>query len=425
NVPVAGLTPNTWYYYRFAALGEQSRVGRTRTFPAPGSPVEGMRFALASCQNYQDGFYAAYRDMVDRDDLDFVLHVGDYIYEGAGNNGVPVERRHTGGELHSLDDYRNRYALYRLDANLQDAHAAYPFVLTWDDHEVDNNYAGRHPEDAQDAQQFAMRRANAYRAYRESMPLAPRIRLADDGSLALFRRLQFGDLATLHVLDTRQYRTDQPCDDVLPALESICGDELNDPTATLTGVVQEQWLYDGLRASTATWNVIAQQVMLMEWDIALVDAFGGTYNPDAWDGYQVMRQRLQNFLASEQPSNPIVLSGDIHSAWAADIKADFADPNSATVATEFVCTGITSGFIELLAPLVELTLANNNRHIRYFEGTQRGYCVCEVDETRWRTDFRGVERASDPNFTVPSPDLAVSTIASWDVVAGSPGLVGR
>ncbi|MEO0424771.1 MAG: alkaline phosphatase D family protein, partial [Pseudomonadota bacterium] len=201
NVAVSGLAADRWYYYRFSALGEHSRVGRTRTFPAPGTRVDHLRFALASCQNYQDGYFAAYRDMVARDDLDFVLHVGDYIYEDAADPRAPIARRHLGGELYSLTDYRNRYALYRLDPHLQDAHAAYPFVVTWDDHEVDNNYAGLVPEDDADAPNFAQRRRNAYRAYRESMPLSPKVRLTQDGSLEIFRRLQYGDLATLHLVD--------------------------------------------------------------------------------------------------------------------------------------------------------------------------------------------------------------------------------
>ncbi len=193
----------------------------------------------------------------------------------------------------------------------------------------------------------------------------------------------------------------------------------------LTGAPQEQWLYAGLRASTSTWNVLAQQVMLMEWDVGLVKAIGSTCNPDAWDGYPAMRTRLLNFLATERPNNPVVLSGDIHSAWAADLKADFSDPNAQTVATEFVCMGITSSFLNMLSPLIALTLGKQNPHIRYFEGVHRGYCLCEVDDTQWRTDFQAVARTGDPAFTVPRADLAVRTIASWAVNAGNPGLIQR
>jgi alkaline phosphatase D len=422
RVNVRGLASDAWFYYRFSALGEQSRIGRSRTFPSPlDGGVGRMRFALASCQNYEDGFYAAHRDMVAQD-LDFVLHVGDYIYEYAASPNVPQARRHIGAECETVADYRNRYALYRLDPNLQDAHAAYPFIVTWDDHEVDNNYAGPNAEDDQAATRFRQRRANAYQVYRETMPLSPSVRLRGD-HLHIFRRLQFGDLATLHVLDTRQYRTDQPCGDALPAFESRCLREINSPAATMTGAAQEAWLYDGLRRSTSTWNVLAQQVMMMEWDIALIDRSRGTYNPDAWDGYRVMRRRLLDFLATERPNNPVVLSGDIHSAWAADLKPDFGDDNSPVVASEFVCTGVTSGFIELLAPLVDLTLANNNEHIRYFEGRRRGYCLCEVTAERWTTHFRAVESTSDPHFTVPHPDLDLETIASFSIEAGTPGLV--
>ncbi|MEM9387862.1 MAG: alkaline phosphatase D family protein [Pseudomonadota bacterium] len=422
NVPIVGLAADRWYFYRFSALGEQSRIGRTRTFPAPGTPVEHLRFALASCQHYQDGYFAAYRDIVARDDLDFVLHVGDYIYESAANPRVPLARRHLGGELHSLQDYRDRYALYRLDPHLQDAHAAYPFIVTWDDHEVDNNYAGLVPEAAADGPSFARRRRNAYRAYRESMPLSPRVRLAQDGSMAIFRRLQYGNLATLHLVDTRQYRSDQPCDDRFPALAPLCSDAMNATAATLTGTPQERWLHTGLRDSTSTWNVIAQQVMLMQWDVALTKAFGGAYNADAWDGYPAARQRLLNFIAAARPNNPIVLSGDIHSAWAADLKHDFSDANSQILGAEFVCTAITSRFPDALSPLLGLTVSAGNPHIRYFEGRHRGYCVCDVDDTRWRTDFQAVERSADPVLTVANPDLPVRTIASWAIRAGEAGL---
>ncbi|MEO0972799.1 MAG: alkaline phosphatase D family protein, partial [Pseudomonadota bacterium] len=320
NVTVPSLTPDTYYWYRFSALGEVSRTGRTRTFPSRFQQPEQMRFALASCQNYTAGFYAAYRDMAEQD-LDFVVHTGDYIYEGAADMDTPESRRHVGGETVTVVDYRNRYAQYRLDENLQDAHAAFPWIVTWDDHEVDNNYAADAPEDDQDPEAFLTRRGAAYQVYRESMPLGPRQQLIDADNLQLFRRLTFGDLAQFHVMDTRQFRDDQPCDDLFPAFVDICP-EIVDPNATMTGDEQEQWLYNGLARSRAIWNVMAQQVMMMQWDVGAALGLAGAFNPDAWDGYQGARQRILDFLAAEQPSNPIVLTGDIHSSWAADIKAD-------------------------------------------------------------------------------------------------------
>jgi alkaline phosphatase D len=406
-VPLRGLRADSWYWYRFSALGEQSRIGRTRTFPAPGTQPERMRFALASCQNYESGYWAAYRDMAEQD-LDFVLHVGDYIYEYAGNTSVPAERRHPPVETSTLLDYRNRYALYRLDPHLQDTHAAFPFMTVWDDHEVDNDYAKE-------------RREHAYRAHREHMPLTPRVRMQGDSGLNLFRRFAFGRLAAFQMLDTRQYRDDQPCGGYFPAFLDLCP-ELLDPDATMTGPDQEQWLYDGLRSSDATWNVLAQQVMLMKWDLGHALGIENVFNPDAWDGYQGARARLLEFLANERPANPVVLTGDIHSAWAADIEADFDVPDSPVVAHEFVCSSISSVFGDSNVPLAQATLPDNP-HIKFFDGLQRGYTLCEVTPELWRADFRVVERVVDPIFTVPSPDLPVTTLVSWGVHAGVPGVV--
>src|SRR5262245_26036117 len=217
SVNVDGLLSDTWSYYRFRYQGALSRIGRTRTFPAPGAFSSRLRFALVSCQHFEAGYYAAYRDIATQD-LDCVVHVGDYIYENAANPSIPADRRHTGGETFSIDDYRNRYALYRLDPHLQNAHAAFPFIVTWDDHEVDNNYAGPVPEDSQSAQAFFERRSNAYQVYMETMPLRPNIKSKDD-SANLYRSLRFGDLAEFFVLDGRQFRTDQPCTDGFQVLQ--------------------------------------------------------------------------------------------------------------------------------------------------------------------------------------------------------------
>jgi alkaline phosphatase D len=420
NITVEDLLPDTHYWYRFSAMGETSRTGRTRTFPSFLSSPDRMRFALCSCQDYQAGFYAAYRDMAEQD-LDFVIHTGDYIYEYEGDPGVPVERRHTGGETVTVEDYRNRYAQYRLDPNLQDAHAAFPWIVTWDDHEVDNNYARNTPEDDQEPAEFRTRRGAAYQVYLETMPLGPRRRLLGEANLNLFRRFSFGDLARFQVLDTRQFRDDQPCGDVFPAVSDLCP-ELTDPNATMTGELQERWLYNGLSRSSTIWNVIAQQVMFMQWDVGGVLGIEGAFNPDAWDGYQGARQRILDFLAANQISNPVVLTGDIHSSWASDIKADFNDPASAVVGAEFVCSGVTSVFGDENIPLAEATLPFNP-HIKYFDGLFRGYVRCEVTREQWRADFRGVERVADPVFTVPDPDLPVNTIASYGVLADQPGVI--
>ena len=238
-----GLAADRWYYYRFSVGAEDSPVGRTRTFPERGALPQRMRFALVSCQDFQNGYYSAYRSLAE-EDIDFVVHVGDYIYEDPPRPLAP--RQVPDGETMTLADYRRRYALYRMDPALQAVHAAFPFITTFDDHEVDNNYAGNTPEDAEDPAAFRQRRAGAYQAYFEHMPLRERAR-PDGNAIQLFRRLRFGRLAELHVLDTRQFRTDQPCGD---GIKPACA-QVFDPAATMTGTAQEEWLLRGLDASQA------------------------------------------------------------------------------------------------------------------------------------------------------------------------------
>jgi alkaline phosphatase D len=377
-----------------------------------------LRFALVSCQNFENGFYAAYRD-IRTQPLDLVVHVGDYIYERGGTPGVPDERRHTGNEIVSVEDYRNRYALYRLDPDLQDAHAAFPFVVTWDDHEVDNNYAGLIPEDTQTAEEFFERRTNAYQVYTETMPLRPRVQ-ERRGKVALFRSLRFGRLAEFLVLDTRQERTDQPCGDGFQVLQACPA--ILDPASTLLGNTQETWLYRNLWNSHTVWNVIAQQVMMMRWDLGALAGPGlNLFNVDAWDGYQSERDRLMAFLSARRIENTVVLTGDIHSSWAADLKADFGRPDSPIVGAEFVCSSITSTFGDGNDPLVRATLPSNP-HIKFFDGLHRGYVLCTVTPDHWRSDFRAVTRSSSPVFTVPSADLPLFNLASFGLTRGRPGL---
>ncbi len=418
NVTVNGLEPDQWYYYQFSHRGSRSRIGRTRTFPRAGARVPHLRFALASCQHYEQGYYAAYRDMLTQE-LDFVLHVGDYIYEYGADAAVPAARRHTGAEINSVSDYRNRYALYRLDPHLQNAHAAFPFIVTSDDHEVDNNYAGLIPEDDQTAAAFLARRTNAYQVYRETMPLERGVRLRQ-GELSLYRRVRYGRLAQFLVLDSRQFRSDQPCADGLQILQQCPA--ILDPEATLLGAEQETWMFDQLRHSDATWNVLAQQVMMMQWDLGVLTGQPvNFFNVDAWDGYQVARNRIMQFLHDAQIPNTVVLSGDIHSSWAANLKRDFSDAQSPIVGAEFVCSGISSSFGDNNAAAVNFTLPSNP-HIRHFDGLHRGYAICTVTPDQWRTDFRAVTRVADPVFTVPSAELALFDLAAYGLIVGQPGL---
>ena len=410
HVEISGLEPGRDYWYRFEAGGEASPIGRTRTAPAPGAPLSQFRFAFASCQDYQDGFYTAYQNMA-AEDLDLVIHLGDYIYEG-GVNPTAV-RQHNSPEAITLEDYRNRYALYKSDPNLQATHAAFPWTFTWDDHEVDNNYAGFTPEDEQSAEAFAQRRAVAYQVYYEHMPLRASA-IARDGFLQLYRRLNFGDLVSFNLLDTRQYRTDQPCNDTLgPRCQ-----EAFSQTATMTGERQENWLHSGLNRSTARWNVIAQQIMFAQFNAGdsplLPNDF---FNPDQWDGYVAQRDRLIQFLQARKPSNPIVITGDFHSSWVHDIKANFDDPASETVGAEFVGTSISSYFGDDEAGASALVRAAlpGNPHTQFFDGLNRGYVRCTLTPDIWQSDFRVVS-------TTQIDTAEVSTLASFVVETGRPGV---
>jgi alkaline phosphatase D len=414
HVEVGGLDAGGEYWYRFTAGGQQSPVGRTLTAPSPGD-TRPLSFAFASCQDWQNGYYTAYRRLAE-EELDLVVHLGDYIYEyGPGAKlrpASPPARVHDGPEAVDLAGYRNRHALYKTDPALQAAHALCPWIVTWDDHEVENNHAGgQREESAVPPGDFGARRAAAYRAYYEHQPV--RLTSFPLGSYArLFRRVEWGALATFHVLDTRQFRTDQPCG----GLFGNCLGRL-DPWATMTGPLQELWLLDGLTRSEARWNVLAQQTIFAEVDFnPWPGSFGlaGLFNVDQWDGYVAQRRRITQFLADRGPSNPIVLSGDIHSSWANEVKVDYGDPGGTPVAAEFVGTSISSDFPALLAPVVAAALPDNP-HVRFFDGIHRGYVRCAVGPDEWRTDYRGVA-------TIDVPDSTVSTVASFALESGSSAL---
>jgi len=404
HVDVQGLKPGQWYWYQFRIGNELSSIGRTRTAPARGDRLNQFRFAFASCQDWQNGYYSAYKHMAE-EDLDLVVHLGDYIYEYGPRPGKP--RQHNSPEIVTLTDYRKRYALYKTDPNLQAAHAAFPWIVTWDDHEVDNNYAGNHPEDDQSKQGFLERRANAYQAYYEHMPLR-RSSLPKGANMQLYRRFTFGDLADFNVLDTRQYRTNQPCGD---GRKPRCQEAFN-PNATMTGKEQERWLFQGLAQSQARWNAIAQQTMLADYNFDPRPDME-VFNLDQWDGYVAARNRLLEFLDQRQPSNPIAITGDIHSSWVHDLKTDFSNPDSRTVGTEFVGTSISSEFPARFIAPVTAALASNP-HTKFFNGEFRGYVRCHLTRDRWQSDFRAVSTILDQNATI-------STLASFAVEDGRPG----
>jgi alkaline phosphatase D len=407
HVEVEGLKPARTYWYRFRAAGELSPVGRTRTLPAPGSSPGRLALAVVSCQHYEHGYYTAYQHLA-REDLDLVVHLGDYLYETAPAQGQP--RRHTGPAPTDLAGYRLRHALYRTDPDLQAAHAAAPFVLTWDDHEVENDYANDQSERFDPPAVFRRRRAAAYQAYWEHLPLRRRSR-PHGPTAQLYRRLRFGDLAGLAVLDTRQYRDDQPCDNNGVGRGQVlagCRERL-DPGRSLLGTTQRRWLLAGLDRSQARWNVIAQQLLMAE--LELQPGPGLAYGSDGWDGYTADRARILQFLQARRPSNPIVLGGDMHSFWVNDLKLNNRQPRALVLASEFVGTSVSSS-----GPLYEQYRAYlpDNPHVRFFESRWRGYLRCVADHKRWRTDLRVVD-------TVERPGAPVRTLASFVVEDGRPG----
>ena len=346
-------------------------------------------------------------------DLDLVVHLGDYIYEGIH---ATTARSQLAPELAwpeptDLSSYRNRYALYKLDPDLQAAHAAFPFVVTWDDHEVENNYASDisqiDTEPDQDREVFRQRRAAAYKAWYEHMPVRASLQPAGP-DLLLYRRLRFGDLADFNVLDTRQYRSDQACGG---ARGAPC-EELGDPTRTITGMEQEQWLLDGLDSSRSRWKVLAQQVFVAKRDFAVGPTID--VNADAWDGYPFSRDRLLGFIDERDVRDVVVLTGDVHNSWVNDLKANFDDPSSATLATEFVGTSITSGGDGTDTPTPAAAAAlQENPHIKFFSN-RRGFVQCSLTQRHWRTDFQEV-----PYVTRPGAPL--TTRASFLVESGRPG----
>ncbi|RKR91790.1 alkaline phosphatase D [Micromonospora pisi] len=424
HVDARGLEPGREYFYRFRALGELSPVGRTRTAPSPWADPSRLNFGIVNCQDFQNGYWPAYWGLAD-EDLDVVLHLGDYIYEYDPRSAF-ADRAHVApqtpglDQLSTLSDYRNRHAQYKTDPALQAAHAAFPWIVTWDDHETENNYAG-HLDEVDDTgaarqtpEQFARQRANAYQAYYEHMPIRADLR-PGSADLRIFRRFDFGRLARFNVLDTRQYRSDQPGG--FPGDFGPEGAGRTNTAGTLTGEDQERWLNQGLLRSSARWNVVAQQVMMSRIRFpnpALVPPTMS--NLDQWDGYAPQRDRLLGLLAAGRVSNPVVLAGDIHSTWMSDLKLDFDDPASPSVAVEFVATSISSDFPVAFDAPIKATNPLLNPHVRYFDGSRRGYLRVRVDRQVWRTDIRVVD-------TIAVRRTPVYTSASYAVESGRPNIV--
>ena len=405
HVEVSGLRSDRWYWYRFRVGDAESPIGRTRTLPAPEIMPDRFRFAVTSCQHFEHGLFTGYEQMA-QNNVDLVFHLGDYIYEGARN---PKVRAHHGDEIQSLDDYRSRYAQYRSDPLLQRMHEACPWFLTWDDHEFDNNCANDiSEEEGVDPVAFLERRANAYQAYYEMMPLR-RSSMPAGSDMQLYRRASYGRLAELLVLDTRQYRSDQPNNDNRSPLNQAA---LNS-AQTMLGRNQKNWLSRKLITSEATWNVLAQQVMMGLVKRSVEDDIG-FYSMDQWPGYAAERMQLMRFMADRRISNPVVLTGDIHSNWVNELRVDDRKEEEPLVATEFVATSLSSGGNGTEKPSNLDSILSTNPCVK-FHNAERGYILCDVTSESWRSDYMVVD-------DVLKPGGKTTSRAAFVVESGNPGV---
>lgn len=429
HAEVAGLQPGNEYFYRFRLGRYESPVGRAVTLPAADSSPERVRFAVCCCAHYEHGFFSAYRYIAE-DRPDLVFELGDYIYEDSyGDRRVRLFHK---TEALTLDDYRGRYAQYRTDPDLRAAHEACPWVLSWDDHEVDNDYAGLTGEHElcggeSVRNSFPARRAAAYQAWFEHMPVRPS-RLLAAGGIRIYGNLDWGRLARFHVLDTRQFRSPQACSSTPNFMrcdtehgrkvlfsgagggsfadpnDPACKVELDDPNRTMLGAAQEKWLDGSLASSRAQWNVLAQGVLLaglMEGTPQAPRIF-----TDAWIGYPVAQQRLLESLARSKAANPVVLTGDIHSFFANEVENARGTPVAVELVTSSVATN-NSDKSQLLA---------QNPHAKFHDGKHSGYLRCEATAERLRADFVAVDDIRDARS-------ARQVLATFEVNNGAPRLV--
>lgn len=409
HVETHGLQPDRWYWYRFRAGDAVSSLGRTRTAPAAGAAVARLRFAFASCQQYEQGWFTAHRHLA-RDDMDLVAFLGDYIYESSwGRDHV---RKHDAGDPFTLPEYRARYALYKSDPDLQETHRAFPWIVTWDDHEVVNDYAGEHPGYEERSEAFLARRMAAYRAFYEHMPLPAAMRPGAAG-MSIYTYLDWGALARFLVLDDRQYRAFHACRAVptrgSPTIDPESCAELADPGRSLLGAAQEAWLERALAESKAGWNVLAQQTLMAQLDRKPGE--GRAFWTDGWDGYPAARKKLLSFIGEKRIANPVVIGGDVHMHWVSDLKPDFDDPSSAVVASEFCGTSITSQ--GAAQKQVEERLPDNP-HIKYGRSDHRGYVRMSIAGGRLSAELIGLD-------SVKKQESRADVLARFVVESGKPG----
>jgi len=407
HATVDGLRPGREYWYRFRIGPWVSPTGRTKTAPPPGQPIPKLDIVAASCQSWNAGYYTAHRHLAN-ETPDAVVFLGDYLYErgikaedSARRIDTPIPA-HLATETDTLERYRSQYAWYKCDPDLQAAHHAAPWIATWDDHEVQDNYAADVAGREMPHAEFSARRAAAYQAYWEHLPL--RAHRPVGAAMTMHRRLAFGSLAEFHVLDTRQHRSDQIAGDAWQPTTP----ERADPNRTMLGAEQQRWLNDGLAASEATWNVVAQQVIAGRLDVDPSDR--DVLNVDTWDGYPAAQQHLYDALATA--TNPVVLTGDLHAGYALDVRSPVDDSNAAPIAAEFAATSISSGGDgeDLSATGQHLLDANPHLH---FANQRRGYLRCRLTPRHMTVDFRTV------GYVTGASDAPVATTRSFVVEAGA------
>lgn len=410
HVEVTGLRPHRPYWYRFIVPGaDSSPVGTARTAPLPGAMASRIRIASVGCQNYEAGYFTAFGHLAREADLDAVFHYGDYIYEQPAKART-TPRRHPATEPYSLADYRQRYELYKADLDLQAAHAAAAFIMSFDDHEIDDNWAGAFDKDGDPADVFARRKAAALQAWYEHVPVRPAQR---PGVGAMYRRLDYGSLLRMHVLDTRSYRSDQLCE--APGMTRAELDAcvpIDQPGRTMLGTTQEAWLDRGLAGDTR-WNFIAQQVLMMPYDARKDGNTKPIIGKDNWGGYPLARQRLVDSIRKRNLTNVVVGSGDIHQHIVGSVPNDVNDPTSPAIASEFLATSISSNGTGGPRYPGELDMLDHNPNVQLLNN-QRGYQLYTVTPDRWRADVKVIDQ-------VERPDSVLTTLARFVVDPKRPG----
>jgi len=415
HLAVAGLDAQRPYWYRFGHDGFASRIGHARTLPRPDEAVGVLRAGFVSCANFEHGYFSAYRHLAD-ERPDIVVLLGDYLYEYIDRSPNKLRHHSDNQEPVTLQDWRRRYAQYRLDPDLQRMHADCTVLATWDDHEVQNNYANLWSNYGIAEAEFAPRRQAAYQAFYEFMPIHPQRWQAARGEMRLYDHYRFGLLAGINLLDTRQYRSLPRCTAALlrrqPELPCRNGDSLGQMQSML-GVAQENWLSAQLAQDNPRWNLFAQGVVMAQTRRPAPAGTLGSLSNDSWDGFPASRARFFEQLSARRVSNPLVLSGDIHAFCAADLKRDFDAAGSPVIASEFSCGSIASHGPG--ASRTQRTRADNP-HLHHLDGAQRGYTLLEIRPDRVRCQFRVVDDAK-------RRDTRVSTQASWVIENGRAGVL--